>query len=273
MIAYPNAKINIGLNIVARRSDGYHDISTLFYPIKGLKDILEIVIDESLQESISFTQTGATIDCDPENNLCIKAFQLINRVHSLPPMAMHLHKIIPTGAGLGGGSSDGAFALKVINSLVGSPFSNEQLSEMALELGSDCPFFITNEPHIGNGRGEKLKPIDVDLSGFSILLVNPKIHVNTGKAYALSNPKPWEVELEILLKHEISKWKDYVVNDFEKVVFTQYPEIEKIKLELYKLGAVYAAMSGSGSTVFGLFKTLPSINNQFDDYFTKLVNL
>lgn len=273
MIVYPNAKINIGLNIIDRRNDGFHNISTLFYPIKGFCDILEIIIAENQNQSIVFNQTGVVIDCATENNLCIKAYNLINNIYPLPPMAMHLHKIIPIGAGLGGGSADGAFALKVINELAGSPLNMDQLLELALELGSDCPFFITNSPSIGSGRGEKLIPVDVNLNGYTILLINPGIHVNTGKAYSLSNPKPWDIDLEKLLKHKIEEWKDYIINDFEKVVFDQHSEIEKIKLDLYRMGATYAAMSGSGSTVFGLFINKPEINLNFENYYTKLIEL
>jgi 4-diphosphocytidyl-2-C-methyl-D-erythritol kinase len=188
-------------------------------------------------------------------------------------MKIHLHKLIPTGAGLGGGSADGAFTLKLINDLIGNPLSNAELIEMALKLGSDCPFFIINSPCIGSGRGEILQPSKIDLSGYSILLVNPGIHVNTGKAYSLSNPKPWESNLDQLLTNDPQDWRNNVINDFEKVVFVQHPQIEKIKIELYNLGAEYAAMSGSGSTVFGIFKSEPTYSNLFKDYFTKLILL
>ncbi len=273
MIVYPNAKINIGLNIVERRSDGYHNISTLFYPVKGLEDILEITIDYSLQEPIAFTQTGIQIDCAPENNLCIKAYNLINNIRPLPPMRMHLHKLIPTGAGLGGGSSDGAFALKTINELAGKPLDSKQLMNLALELGSDCPFFIVNSPCIGRGRGEVLEPFELALTGYYLLLINPSIHVNTGKAYLQSTPKPWNTNLETLLKTDIGNWPDNVKNDFEGVVFLGHPEIASIKNWMNEQGAVYAAMSGSGSTVYGIFKTLPVTDNRVSNYFAKVALL
>ncbi len=272
MIAYPNAKINIGLNIAARRNDGFHDISTLFYPVKGFCDILEIIVVKEQTNSVTFKQTGIEIDCVAENNLCTKAYNLINRIHPLPPLAMHLHKLIPVGAGLGGGSADGAFALKLINELAGSPLTTQQLQDIALELGSDCPFFITNSPCIGGGRGEKLTPIDINLNGYTIVLVNPGIHVNTGKAYSLSTPKPWTVDLETLLNYKIEDWKENIINDFEKIVFVQHPEIESLKNKLYGMGAVYAAMSGSGSTVFGLFRNKPG-NSDFGGCFVKVVDL
>lgn len=273
MIVYPNAKINIGLNIEERRSDGYHNISTLFYPIKELKDILEITIDDSLLNPLTFTQTGIQIDCAPENNLCIKAYNLINNIQPLPPMRMHLHKLIPTGAGLGGGSADGAFALKAINELTGKPLDNNQLMNLALELGSDCPFFILNTPCIGRGRGEILEAYELSLSGYYMLLINPGIHINTGKAYLQSTPKLWDAKIETLLQKEIPVWKNYIKNDFEKAVFPENPEIASIKSWMYEHGAVYAAMSGSGSTVYGIFNTTPAIDTQMIKYFTKIVSL
>lgn len=273
MIVYPNAKINIGLNIVERRNDGYHNISTLFYPIKDLRDILEITIANKRSEPLEFKQTGIAIDCPAESNLCIKAHRLISEICPLPPIKMHLHKIIPTGAGLGGGSSNGAFALKAINELAGEPLTEQQLSELALELGSDCPFFVVNKPCIGKGRGEVLEPFNVDLSGFHILLVNPGIHVNTGKAYSLSKPEPWSIPLDFLLNENVYNWKGSIANDFEKVVFEQHPEIKKIKHTMYELGAIYASMSGSGSTVFGLFKSEPNFTTLYEEYFTKITKL
>ena len=273
MIVYPNAKINIGLNIVERRNDGYHNISTLFYPIKDLRDILEVSIASTHSEPLEFKQTGIAIDCTEENNLCIKAHRLMSNACPLPPIKMHLHKIIPMGAGLGGGSSNGAFALKAINDLVGKPLTKEKLNELALELGSDCPFFVMNEPCIGEGRGEILEPFNIDLSGFYILLVNPGIHVNTGKAYSLSKPTPWRIPLDCLLNENIRYWKDSIGNDFENVVFEQHPEIKKIKHTMYDLGAIYASMSGSGSTVFGLFKSEPKFTSFFEGYFTKITKL
>jgi len=273
MIVYPNAKINIGLNIVERRSDGYHNISTLFYPVKELKDILEITIDDSLQEPLTFTQTGIQLDCVPEKNLCIKAYNLINSIQPLPTMRMHLHKLIPTGAGLGGGSADGAFALKAINELAGNLLDSKQLMNLALELGSDCPFFILNTPCIGSGRGEILEPFELSLNGYFILLINPGIHINTGKAYVQSTPKPWETNIETLLKTDIANWPNNVKNDFEGAVFSQHPTISSIKKWMYEQGATYAAMSGSGSTVYGIFKTIPVIDNRMSNYFYKVVLL
>jgi 4-diphosphocytidyl-2-C-methyl-D-erythritol kinase len=186
---------------------------------------------------------------------------------------MHLHKLIPTGAGLGGGSADGAFALKAINELAGNPLDNEQLKNIALELGSDCPFFIQNTPCIGRGRGEILETFELSLNGYYILLINPGIHINTGKAYMQSSPKPWETNLETLLKMDIANWPNNIKNDFEGAVFSQHTEIASIKNWMYKQGATYAAMSGSGSTVYGIFKTIPVIDNRMSNYFSKIVLL
>jgi len=268
MILFPNAKINIGLNIVSRRDDGFHDIETIFYPIKGLCDILEIILNPESEEPIIFSQSGLIIDGPTENNLCIKAYHILKEYTNLPPVIIHLHKQIPFGAGLGGGSSDGAFTLAAINKLAKKPLPYSKLKEIALLLGSDCPFFILNKPCYATGRGEILTPIKINLSDYFILLVNPNIHVNTGKAYSLSKPKPAEVRLPNMITQDVHNWNGFLVNDFEKVVFDLHPEIGIIKNKMYELGAEYAAMSGSGSTVFGLFKNLPSYHGIFDKYYT-----
>jgi len=268
MIVLPNAKINIGLNIVARREDGFHNIETIFYPVKGLCDILEVVSNNDQKEPLIFTQTGLTLNEPDENNLCVKAYHLLKSYAELPPVIIHLHKQIPFGAGLGGGSSDGAHTLVALNKLSDNPLPQEKLLEIALKLGSDCPFFIYNSPCYAKGRGEILNPLDLNLSGLHILLVNPGLHINTGKAYSLSNPKPSIHKLPKEISKEPLLWKDLISNDFEKVVFDLYPEIGLIKNELYKMEAIYSAMSGSGSTVFGIFKEKPNYDVLFTDYFT-----
>lgn len=268
MIAFPNAKINIGLNIVARREDGFHNIETIFYPVKGLCDILEIVSYPQQETPIEFTQTGLTLNEPDENNLCVKAYHLLNTYVELPHVTIHLHKQIPFGAGLGGGSSDGAHTLVALNKLSPNPLSQKELLDVALKLGSDCPFFIYNTPCYATSRGEAINSVDLNLSGLHILLVNPGLHINTGKAYSLSNPKPSVYKLPISIKKEPMHWRDIVSNDFEKVVFDLYPEIGCIKEGLYKIGATYSAMSGSGSTVFGLFETRPDYDSLFNDYYT-----
>jgi 4-diphosphocytidyl-2-C-methyl-D-erythritol kinase len=270
MITYPNAKINLGLYITEKRPDGYHSIETVFVPVPKLCDILEIVPKSDQDESISFTQSGLEIDDDRNSNLCIKAFNLINQKVKLPKVAIHLHKQIPLGAGLGGGSSNGAFALKMLNQLAEKPLSQQELADSALELGSDCPFFLHNMPCFASGQGEKIEPLDLKLTGYHILLVNLGIHVNTGKAYACSNPQPAPFNLRLVETTPIEKWKNLVSNDFEKIVFTQHPQVESIKHKLYSIGALYASMSGSGSTVYGFFKNNPKVGELFGKMFTHI---
>lgn len=267
MILYPNAKINIGLNIVARRADGFHNIETIFYPIKGLCDILEIIVNPDKKSGVEFSQTGLIINEPSENNLCVKAYNLFKEYAELPSVKIHLHKQIPFGAGLGGGSSDGANTLIGLNKLSQNPLSREKLFDVALKLGSDCPFFIHNSPCFGGGRGEMLTPIELKLDGYHILLVNPGLHINTGKAYSLSKPKPLIHKVQVSITKDPKLWREIVTNDFEKVVFDLYPEIGAIKNSLYDLGAIYSAMSGSGSTVFGIFEAKPEYNSLFSNYY------
>lgn len=270
MILFPNAKVNLGLNIVRKRTDGYHDIETLFYPVMGLCDILEVAETNGELNTIEFTQTGIGIDCNAESNLCVKAYRLLAQRYGMPHVKMHLHKLIPMGAGLGGGSADAAFALKALNTFLSQSLSFEELLSLALELGSDCPFFITNTPSVGRGRGELLEPVNVNLTGYWILLVNPGIHISTKEAYEGSNPKPWENPIGNIVKLPVSDWPNSLANDFEKTVFQRFPLIEMIKEELYGMGAVYASMSGSGSTVLGIFKSKPKIPASFKGYFTHI---
>lgn len=275
MIIFPNCKINLGLTITGKRADGYHDIETVFYPVP-LKDALEIIpnnIPDFLPGNtgdgleIDFVTTGIPVDGKPEDNLCAKAFLLLKKdFPSLPPIKVHLHKAIPLGAGLGGGSADGAFMLKALNDQFSLGLSVEKLLDYALQLGSDCPFFIINKPCIGSGRGEKLIPVSLDLSGYQLVLVNPGIHVNTGWAFSQinqSSTKAIKIPLQQIIASPIKTWKDALVNIFEKPVFEQYPEVKAIKQNLYDVGAVYASMSGSGSSVYGLFEKNKVMGNIF----------
>lgn len=273
MIVYPNAKINLGLNIVSRRSDGFHDISTVFYPVANICDVLEVLPIEGQYEPLLFSQSGLAVDCDLQKNLCVKAFDILASRFKLPPLKVHLHKQIPMGAGLGGGSSDGAFMLKAINQIIGSPLNSAQLCELALLLGSDCPFFIYNTPSVGRGRGELLTSIQLDLKKYFLMLVNPGIHVSTASAYSGSSPKAWSVSIDELISYEVDSWKNQLHNDFEPTVFAQHPEIEAIKSKMYNLGAVYASMSGSGSTVYGLCRSNDINTKCFDNYFCRIVAL
>ncbi len=268
MVTFPNAKINLGLLITERRADGFHNIETIFVPIPKLCDILEIVAPQNQKEEIVFNQTGLKIDGNSNDNLCVKAFYKLKEKTQLPNVTIHLHKQIPMGAGLGGGSADGAFALKMLNTLTSNPISEVELANVALSLGSDCPFFLKNEPCFAKGKGELLEPIGLSLSGYNIVLINPGIHVATGMAYSQSTPRPAPINLKVEIQKPIEFWKESIVNDFEKVVFRHHSEIENVKTELYNLGAVYASMSGSGSTVFGIFKTEQNISRNFDKMFT-----
>jgi 4-diphosphocytidyl-2-C-methyl-D-erythritol kinase len=273
MISFPNAKINLGLFITEKRPDGFHNIETVFLPIPNLCDILEVIPLPTQETPLLFSQSGLKVDGDENDNLCVKSYNLLSQYIKLPSVAIHLHKQIPMGAGLGGGSADGAFALSMLNQLPEKPLSEKELAKLALELGSDCPFFLKNSICFGGGRGELLEPIDIKISGYYLLLVNPNIHVNTGLAYRQSTPSPAPFNLKQISEVPINKWKTLVINDFEKVVFPSHPKIELIKNELYSIGAVYSSMSGSGSTVFGIFRNKPEVPSRFKDFFTHISEL
>ena len=260
MIVFPNAKINIGLNIIEKRSDGYHAIETIFFPI-GLSDILEI---NRSTINFTFTCSGKTIEQNNTlNNLSYKAYNLLRQLHKITPVNIHLHKNIPVGAGLGGGSSDASFTLSAINSLLQLNIDQNTLIDYAGKLGSDCPFFILNKPVFATGTGNIFESVNLNLKGFYIVIINPEIHINTAKAYSYSKPRMPEKQIKELITAPVEKWKDTIVNDFEPIIFKQYPQIELIKQTLYLQKAVYASMSGSGSSVFGLFKFKPDLNGIF----------
>ncbi|MCL4111338.1 UNVERIFIED_CONTAM: hypothetical protein GTU68_023191 [Idotea baltica] len=251
MIVFPNAKINLGLNVVSRRTDGYHEIETVFYPINWT-DALEV----NKSEILDFNSTGIEIPGVGANNLCVKAYKLIMNVFSLEPINIHLHKNIPIGAGLGGGSADGAFMLLLINEFFNLKMSNEQLKLIAKELGADCAFFLENQPSFAKGIGNEFEEVLVNLSEYKLVVAYPNIHVDTGWAYSKINPKPSEISVKhVINNYSISDWKEYLKNDFEEPVFKEFPTIKQLKETMYENNAVYASMSGSGSTVFGLFNT------------------
>lgn len=254
MIVFPNCKVNLGLHILQKRADGFHDLETVFYPI-ALQDALEIVQTPSPSSNIQFNSTGLKIDSSTENNICFKAYQLLKKdFPELPGIKMHLHKVIPSGAGLGGGSSDGAFTLLLLNRKFNLGLSEEQLINYALQLGSDCPFFIKNKPCYATGRGEKLESIELDLSAYKFVLVNPGIHLHTGRAFSKITPTNQRISIREVITTPVEHWKNVLENDFEESVFFEHPDIRTIKGELYNQGAVYASMSGSGSSVYGLFQ-------------------
>ena len=252
MVAFPPSKINLGLNVLERRDDGYHDIDTCFYPVP-FTDILELVPGEET----SFTSTGLAIPGPRAENLCVKAFQLLQKKHSIPGAEIHLHKIIPTGAGLGGGSSDAAHTLRLANEMFSLNLAKSDLTHYASLLGSDCPFFLFDSPMMGAGRGEVLSPTTIDLSGKYLLLVNPGLHVSTAEAYAGISPRYPDQPLDSILSLPVKEWKRELVNDFEESVFKRFPLIRDIKEYLYATGALYASMSGSGSSVYALYETEP----------------
>lgn len=271
MILFPNAKINLGLNIIRKRPDGYHDLETVFCPV-NLCDALEILPlrdQEKVSEKVTLVCSGIPVDGNPQDNICTKAWHLLAKdFPGLPPVQIHLHKVIPTGAGLGGGSSDAAFTLKMLNRLFQLRIQEEQLSDYALQLGSDCPFFLMNQPCFAEGRGEMLEPVTTDLSGMEILLVHPGIHISTASAFKGIEPARPEKSIKELIQQPVESWKKLLCNDFEKTVFPQYPDIRLIRDRLYEAGALYASLTGSGSAVYGIFEKNHVPNLSFPDSYS-----
>ncbi len=265
MILFPNCKINLGLQILRKRPDGFHDLQTIFYPVP-LTDALEIIQAKNGQTALSLS--GLPIDAQQNENICIKAYQLLKKdFPNLPEVKIHLHKIIPSGAGLGGGSSDGAFTLRLLNRKFNLEIAEEKLVSYALQLGSDCPFFIKNKPCFATGRGERMKEVNLDLSSYKMVLVNPKIHVATGWAFAQLRPDDKRPSFLDIIQQPVENWEGHLTNDFEPPIFAFYPEIKGIKEDLYKQGAAYAAMTGTGSTVFGLFKKETETHFNFPEHY------
>lgn len=253
MILFPPCKINLGLHVLHKRDDGYHEIETCMYPIP-LFDILEIIPSENF----TFSSSGLTIPGESSSNLCVKAFELIQLKYTIPNVKIHLHKQIPMGGGLGGGSSDGSFVLRGLNDLFKLQLSDDVMQQLASELGSDCPFFIKNEVQIAKGRGEILKNFPLKLNGYYLKIINVGIHISTKEAYG--NVKMYKNSTsleEILTNYNLFDFKDQLTNSFEYSVFNEYPELKELKDLLYKEGAIYASMTGSGSTMFGIYKEKP----------------
>lgn len=250
------AKVNIGLQILRKRTDGFHTISTLMVPLP-FRDLIEINPGKIGGESFSMKQSGITVPGNISDHLCFRAWQLFCNEHSLTPVQLHLHKRIPLGAGLGGGSSNAATVLKGLNTLKGDPYTTKELETMAASLGSDCSLFISNAPALAEGRGEILKSSPVQLSGLYMVILYPEMHVDTASAYRDTVPDANRPQLQTLLATPVETWRDHIKNDFERTVFGKFPEIADLKSELYGAGALYASMSGSGSSVFGLFRNKP----------------
>lgn len=264
MLTFPNAKINLGLRITEKRPDGFHNLQSCFYPI-GWSDVLEII----RADAFSFTTSGLPIPASQDAsqpNLCVKAYNLLRADFDLPPVQMHLHKLIPIGAGLGGGSADAAFALKLLSEQFGLGLSTGQLEVYARQLGSDCAFFIQNRPVYCVEKGDVFDELAIDLTGYHILLVYPNLAISTAEAYRNVLPHQPEVSLRDQLMAPVEHWRHVIHNDFEDSLFPNHPVLAQIKRELYDLGAVYASMSGSGSTLYGIFDAPPLVPNQFRHY-------
>ena len=267
MLTFPNAKINIGLQVTERRPDGYHNLDTVFYPIP-IHDALEVIVAEGADYDCCLHISGITIEGNPDNNLVVRAYRLLAADYTLPSVDIYLHKHIPTGAGLGGGSSDASYMLRLLNEMFELGISTEQLEAYAAQLGADCPFFITGIPVYATGIGNEFHPIDIDLSGLYLVVVKPDVFVSTKEAYSMVKPEKPAVTLDKKIIRPISEWKETISNDFEKGIFALHPELADIKTKLYDLGAKYAAMSGSGSALFGLFDApTEDLDQHFPDCF------
>ncbi len=268
MICFPNAKINIGLRVIDKRPDGYHNLETVFYPI-GLKDVLEVV-PSKLEDSLKLSVTGANtgdLCADVESNIVTKAYRLLEKKYALPPVSVYLHKAIPSGAGLGGGSSDAAQTLILLNTLNKLGLSVTEMEQLSAQLGADCAFFIKNNPIFAKGIGTDFEPLTLNLTGWYLVLIKPDIHVSTAEAYSLVTPRKPKQALKTLIEMPLETWKGLIVNDFEESVFDRYPAVSKLKDTLYAHGAVYASMSGSGSSVFGLFRESLDLKKAFPGCF------
>jgi len=259
MVVFPHCKINLGLHVVSKREDGYHTIETCFYPVPW-RDVLEII----KSNEFSFSQSGLVIPGNFSDNLCVKAFQLLEKDFEITPVKIHLHKVIPTGAGLGGGSSDAAFALRTLNAVFNLNLSQTILKEYAAQLGSDCSFFIDDKPMLASGRGEILSETSLSLKGKYLVIVKPDIHVSTAEAYRGVNPKQPIKSISRIITEPISSWQPSLSNDFEESVFKNHPTIGEIKSKLYQHGAQYACMSGSGAAVFGIFDSDVDLKRYFE---------
>jgi len=262
MIVFPHAKINIGLNVISKRADGYHNILSCFMPV-GWKDALEILPSEEDR----FSSSGLKIPGESSSNLCLKALALLREDHKVPPVQIHLHKVIPMGAGLGGGSSDAAFTIRALNEIFHLNLSFEEMLGYASKIGSDCAFFIQDEAVIAKERGNIFEKTNIPVKNFHLAIINPGIHVDTAQAYSSLTPQQPEVDINEALRLPVGKWKEYIVNDFESSVFKAFPAIASIKSSLYDKGAVYASMSGSGSSVYGIFAEKPDLTAIFPSHY------
>ncbi len=265
MISFPHCKINLGLHVAGKRSDGFHDLSSCFYPVPRT-DILEIIP----AQEFSFSLSGMEVLGASEDNLCVKAYQLIKKYFDISPAKIHLHKTIPIGAGLGGGSADAAFTLRLLCQVFDLKISNDQLKYYAAQLGSDCTFFLQDQPMMGSGRGEILSPTLVNLKGKQLVLVKPNIHISTSEAYENISPHRSTNSIDEILKSPVKEWRGKLKNDFEESIFITHPALGAVKEKLYLLGAMYSSMSGSGASVFGIFEKPVDLKKDFSrmDYWS-----
>lgn len=267
MITFPNAKINLGLNIVEKRTDGYHNLETVFYPVQ-IEDALEVIPLRDSNNELEIEVLGIPVAGNANDNLVVKAYRLLKEKFNLPPISIILQKQIPSGAGMGGGSADGAFMLKLLNEQFELKLSHIELEELATKLGADCPFFIANKPIYATGIGNLFSPINISLKGYYITVIKPEIFVSTKDAFALIKPSFPKNRITEVIQMPIENWKEHLTNDFEKSVFAQFPQIGKIKEQLYDAGAIYASMSGSGSSLYGIFKNpTKDVEKLFADHF------
>lgn len=266
MVSFSPCKINIGLNIINKRNDGFHNLETIFYPVYFLHDIIEIVIADNDEDQFVFT--GLKIEGDFEHNLCNKTIKVLHKKYNFPNVSVYLHKIVPMGAGLGGGSANVATIINLVDKLFNLAIDVEEKKEIASILGSDCAFFINPQVSIGTEKGNILNPINLILKDYYLLIVQPPVHVSTAEAYSLIKPDSSKPKLFDLISAPIEGWKDIITNDFEESVFSMYPIVGVIKKQLYNSGAIYAQMSGSGSSVFGLFSKKPNIEFSSDFFVT-----
>ncbi|MCD7969599.1 MAG: 4-(cytidine 5'-diphospho)-2-C-methyl-D-erythritol kinase [Alistipes sp.] len=269
MVFFPNCKINIGLDVLRRREDGYHDIETVMFPVHGLCDILEVVPSD--RDGVELSSGGLAVDCRTTDNLCYRAYQAVAARYDVGGVKLHLHKIIPFGAGLGGGSADATFTVKALSSVFSLGLRDDQIEDIAAELGSDTVFFVRNRPAVSSGRGELLRPVVIpELDGKVLLIVKPDFGVSTATAYAGVKPHIPPVSLSERVGLPLEAWKEAIGNAFEESVFARHPTLAGIKHEIYGAGAVYASMSGSGSAMYGIFEPErfePQIKELFADCF------
>ncbi len=258
MVSFPNAKINLGLDITEKRPDGFHNIESCFYPIEWT-DVLEIIPSQELK----FSSAGIPIPGESNSNLCLKVYEALKKDFDIPPVHIHLLKNIPIGAGMGGGSGDAAFTARMLNDLFELGLSSEKLEDYVRPLGSDCAFFIKNSPVFAYGKGDQFRNISLSLKGYSIIVLYPQLHISTKEAYSGIIPRSPALPIEELIRKDIREWKTLLKNDFETSLFPKYTILKELKETLYEEGALYASMTGSGSALYGIFEKAPKLTSSF----------